>query len=49
MYSDNNKTLLLVYNSTFYKKTKYIIVKYYYIKDLINKRIIKFIYILIKD
>ena len=49
IYSDNSEVLLLAYNSTFYERTKYIAVKYYYIRDLINKGIIELIYISTKD
>jgi len=32
LYTDNNSALTLVKNPVFYKRTKYILVKYYYIK-----------------
>ena len=49
IYTNNNRALLLAKNLIFYKRTKYIIVKYYYIRDLIIKGIIDLNYISSKD
>jgi hypothetical protein len=49
LYTDNNGALLLANNPTFHERTKYIAVKYYYIRDLINKGILDLIYISTKE
>ena len=49
LYTNNNKVLLLTENSIFYKKTKHIAIKYHYIKDLINKKILNLFYISTKN
>ena len=36
IYTDNNSALLLANNSQFHERAKYITVKYYYVRDLIN-------------
>jgi NADH:ubiquinone oxidoreductase subunit 4 (subunit M) len=36
IYTNNNGALLLAKNLVFYKRTKYIAVKYHYIRDLID-------------
>ena len=49
IYIDNSRALLLAKNPIFHKRTKYIAVKYYYIRDLIIKGIIDLNYIPSKD
>ena len=49
IYTDNNRALLLANNPTFHERTKYIVVKYHYIRDLINKGILDLIYISTKE
>jgi hypothetical protein len=49
LYIDNNGALLLANNPVFHERTKHIAVKYYYIRDLINKGILDLIYILTKE
>ena len=49
LYTDNNRALLLANNPIFHERTKHIAVKYYYIRDLINKGIINLIYISSKE
>jgi hypothetical protein len=44
IYADNQETIKLVNNSIFQKRTKHIVVKYYYTKDLISQREIKLEY-----
>ncbi len=44
IYADNQKAIKLINNSIFQKKIKYITIKYYYTRDLINKKIIKLKY-----
>jgi hypothetical protein len=41
IYANNQKTIKLVNNSIFQKRTKHIVVKYHYTRDLISQRIIK--------
>ena len=45
IYINNNRALLLAKNLIFHERTKYIAIKYHYIKDLIIKNIIDFNYI----
>ena len=45
IYTDNNGVLLLAKNPIFHERTKYIAIKYYYIRDLIIKDIIDLNYI----
>lgn len=45
LYTDNNSALLLAKNPVFHERTKHINVKYYYIRDLIEKQIIDLLYI----
>jgi hypothetical protein len=47
IYADNQKAIKLVNNSIFQKRTKHIVVKYHYTKDLISQRTIKLEYRLI--
>jgi hypothetical protein len=49
IYTDNNRALQLAKNPVFYKRTKYIAVRYYYIRDLVNNGIIELVYIPIED
>ena len=49
VYTDNNSALQLANNPSFYKRTKHIAVKYYYIRDLINRGVIDLYYIPLKD
>ena len=49
LYTDNNSVLALAKNLVFYKRTKYIAVKYYYIRQFIKKGIINLVYISTKD
>ena len=49
LYIDNNGALLLANNPVFHERTKHIVVKYYYIRDLINKGILDLIYIPTKE
>jgi len=49
IYTDNNGALLLAKNPIFHERTKYIAVKYHYIRDLIIKGIIDLNYIPFKD
>jgi hypothetical protein len=44
IYADNQGTIKLVNNSIFQKRTKHIVVKYHYTKDLISQRAIKLEY-----
>ena len=45
IYSDNNGALLLAKNPVFHERTKYIAVKYHYIRELIENGVIDLIYI----
>ncbi len=49
IYTDNNGALLLAKNPIFHERTKYIAVKYHYIRELIIKGIIDLNYIPSKD
>jgi hypothetical protein len=49
LYYNNSGVILLVKNPIFHERTKYIKIKYYYIKQLINKSIIDFIFVSIKE
>ena len=44
-YTNNNGVLLLAKNPIFHECTKHIAVKFHYIRELINKRIINLYYI----
>ncbi len=41
IYADNQETIKLVNNSIFQKRTKHIVVKYHYNRDLISQKVIK--------
>ena len=45
LYTNNNSTLVLTKNPIFYERTKHILVKYYYIRQLIGEGIIDLVYI----
>ncbi len=47
IYANNQRTIKLVNNSIFQKRTKHIVVKYHYTRDLISQRTIKLEYRLI--
>jgi hypothetical protein len=47
IYADNQETIKLANNSIFQKRTKHIVVKYHYTRDLISQRTIKLEYRLI--
>ena len=49
IYTNNSDVLALAKNLVFYKRTKHIIIKYYYIRQLIKKGIIDLVYINTKD
>jgi hypothetical protein len=49
LYCDNSGAILLTKNLVFHEWIKYIKIKYYYIKQLINKNIIDFIFVPIKE
>ena len=49
LYTNNNSVLTLTKNPIFYKRTKYILVKYYYIRQFIKEGIIDLVYINTKD
>jgi hypothetical protein len=49
LYCDNNGAILLAKNPIFHERTKYIKIKYYYIKQLINEGIIDFIFVPINE
>jgi len=49
LYTDNNGALLLSKNPRFHERTKHIAVKYYYIRDLIEKGIIDLLFISTKE
>ncbi len=44
IYADNQRAIKLVNNSIFQKRTKHIVVKYHYTRDLISQRVIKLKY-----
>jgi hypothetical protein len=44
IYADNQKTIKLINNSIFQKRTKHIVVKYYYTRNLISQEKIKLQY-----
>jgi hypothetical protein len=44
IYANNQKTIKLINNSIFQKRTKHIVVNYHYTKDLINQKEIKLQY-----
>jgi len=46
---DNIGAIKLGYNAEFYKRTKYIDIKYYYIKELVENNKIRILYINIKE
>ena len=46
---DNIKAIKLGYNAEFYKRTKYINIKYYYIRELVENNKIKILYINTKE
>jgi len=49
LYCDNNGAILLAKNPVFYERIKYIKIKYYYIRQLINEGIIDLIFIPTKE
>ena len=49
LYTDNNSALVLAKNLVFYKRTKHILVKYYYIRQFIKERVFNLIYINTKN
>ena len=49
IYTDNSGALALAKNPVFHERTKHIAVKYYYIRQLIEKGIINLVYINTKD
>jgi hypothetical protein len=49
IYTDNNGALALAKNPVFHERTKHIAVKYYYIRQLIEKGTIDLVYINTKD
>src|SRR5271168_5110705 len=49
LYTDNNSALVLAKNPVFYERTKYILVRYYYIRQLIEERVLDLVYINTKD
>ena len=49
LYTNNNSVLALVKNSVFYKRIKYILIKYYYIRQLIEEGVLDLVYINTKD
>ena len=49
LYIDNNSALALVKNLVFYKRTKYILVRYYYIRQFIKEKVLDLVYINTKD
>jgi hypothetical protein len=49
LYYNNSGAILLAKNLIFYERIKYIKIKYYYIKQLINKGIIDFIFVSTKE
>jgi len=48
LYCDNNGAILLAKNPVFHERIKYIKIKYYYIRQLINEGIIDLIFVSIK-
>jgi len=46
---DNIRAIKLGYNAEFYKRTKYINIKYHYIRELVKNNKIKILYINIKE
>jgi hypothetical protein len=44
IYANNQETIKLANNSIFQKRTKHIVVKYHYTRDLISQKIIKLKY-----
>jgi hypothetical protein len=44
IYANNQETIKLIYNSIFQKRTKHIVVKYHYTRDLISQKTIKLEY-----
>ena len=49
LYTDNNSALALAKNPVFYKRTKHILVRYYYIRQLIEEGVLDLVYINTKD
>ena len=49
IYEDNNTALKLVNNPEFHKRSKHIDIKYYFIRDIINKGLMEIVYINTKE
>ena len=49
LYTDNNGALLLANNPVFHERTKHIVVRYHYIRQLINNSLLDLIHIAFKD
>jgi len=49
LYCDNNSAILLAKNPVFHECIKYIKIKYYYIRQLINESIIDLIFVPTKE
>ena len=49
IFNNNKEAITLSKNSEFYKRTKYIGVVYYWVKEVINCGVIKILYINLKE
>ncbi len=47
-YSDNQNVITIVYDLAFYSRTKYMLLKYHYIREQVKQRLIEVIYLDIK-
>jgi hypothetical protein len=49
IYEDNNRAIKLLENPEFYKRSKYIDIRYHFVREAISSNLIKVVYISTKE